>query len=240
MKAVIIQLIVVLFLGCSQEIDFKRINALMDNEQFEETIRYIKSINTQTITDSLDLKRLNHKLLLATKAVEFYKIKYSLNNDDTSGFIILMDSLYQVILGMDSLKGRWYKFDYHFLEAKYYLKKQDKNNWFKAIVKSLDFPTERQDNKISATMDIAFYYAEKRQYEEAREWMDKAVRSLDISQNKQYGKIYTEYMNGNFKNAAELTKTNIQNQETKHWQQFHSFLKLYADSLTMENRFRLW
>jgi hypothetical protein len=92
-----------------------------------------------------------------------------------------------------------------------------------------------------AYFKLAFLYASEQEYVKAREMMDKAMRTMNFNEmNPVLQQVFLDYMEGKFKKARlELSKVDRRSLD-KSWQPFEIFLTKYSDSLTMEERFKLW
>lgn len=227
--------------GCSAEPDFDKIDTLIREEMYKSAQKYIKSINRQAVSDSLTLKKLDHRLLLIDKGMLFRDIDSLLTLRDSSALADRMNAALLHINAQDSIKARWYWFDYYESDARFQKLFGDTNGWLSSQIRASVFPTNYPGKKVDILQNLAFHYASIHYFVEAREWMDKAVRSMDMqTEHKQLNDVYVHYMNGNYQEAKRLIISISKKLKSDNWQRFQDFLSLYADSLTMENRFRLW
>jgi hypothetical protein len=231
-----------LLIGCSENIDLAPIDELIKQKKYEEAIQQIKDIDILLIPDSLILKRIKHRKILAEKGIVSLKMDMLFSKKNTSKISTEIALLNTFIKSKDSLSARWYLFDFYHYKGRYSFQQSDTLAWLKNTIIAMGYPSSDREIKTSLLMDIAFYYARKSEFVQAREWLDKAMRQFDVSsnKNKKLGHVFVHYMNGKFHLADSIFNTINDLNEKSHWQKVHSFLNLYADSLTMKNRFRLW
>ncbi len=236
-----ILLIFLLLFGCSANEDLKPIDELIQQKKYLKALEQINKIESNSINDSLILKRINHRKVLATNGKLFSKMDSLFFKNDSSRIKSELKLIHDFIKTNDTLIARWYYFDYFRNKGQLFLMKPDTMSWLTNIKKAVEFPSSNEEMKNSLFIDIAFYYAGKKKFIAAREWLDKAMGRLNINEKEtELVKVYSHYMNGKF-HLADSHLNRIKYLDKKsHWQKVQHFLNLYSDSLTMENRFRLW
>ena len=233
--------LILLFFSCSEDIDLKPIDELIKQKKYVEALETIRDIENLSISDSLILKRIKHRKVLAKKGQVFLRLDRLFFQKDTLKIKSEMILVKRFIKTTDSVTARWYYFDYYHNKGRYLLLKSNTKAWLNNTIKALEFPSSDEGLKNSLFLDIAFYYAQKNEYVTAREWLDQALRRLNIDKDETgLRQVYWHYMNGKF-HSADSILNKIGNFEQKPmWKRVHIFLNLYVDSLTIKNRFRLW
>ncbi len=237
------QLIYILFLliSCTDKIDLKPLDKLILQKKYTEALDIIERMESLSIADSLIIKKIMHRKILAKKGQLFINMDTLFLQKDTSALKAELIRINTFINTKDSVTARWFYFDYYFHHGLFLELKSDTALWLKNVTMAITFPTSEQVKKNSLFLDIAFYYAQNNHFVTAREWLDKALRSLEIEETVAgLDRVYLEYMNGRFLIADSIMAKIDFLDEQSQWKRVQSFLNLYADSLTMENRFRLW
>jgi hypothetical protein len=225
-----------LFSNCIDNVNLEPIDKLIKEKQYDEAINRIQAINLPPFPDSLLIRRLKQRELLARKGKLFSGL-----NGDSEKIENQLSLIKSRINKMDSLRARWFFFDYYENLAKYALFNSDRKSWMAYIEKLEHLPTSEPDIKTALFIDAAFYLAENGDFENARNWMDKAMRRIELEEDRiLLESVYEKYMNGRFKEADSILSQNKGSLENFHWKRIQSFLNLYTDSLTLKNRFRLW
>jgi len=223
-----------------QEIDYNELNRLIENEQYEMAISKIVKYKDAT-SNHLELQKLNQLYIFADKSLLFKKIQTRLNSKDTCCIKDDLDLIFSKIQSKDSLSQRWYYFDYYLCQGQYYSLVNDSSKQVRNLLKAVEYPVADLQKKINIFLDLAFHYAELNQFEKAREWLDKALRSFNKNEHKgQLLYAYMAYMNGDYLKADSILIFVPKENKNLNWQRVESFFNLYVHSLSLKNRFRLW
>ncbi|KAA3608490.1 MAG: hypothetical protein D8M58_19645 [Calditrichaeota bacterium] len=234
-------LTLVIVISCADDVDLKPVDNLIRQKNFSEALELINSFEGFSIDDSLTQKRINHRKVLAEKGQLFLELDSVFLEGDTVKLKINLIRIKNIIKSKDTLAARWYYFDFFKSKARYKLLKSDTSGWLFNIDKAVSFPSSEVNAKSDLFIDVAFYYAQKNKFVEARAWLDNAIRSFHINEKDTiFRDIFSHYMNGKFNKADSILTEVVDFTEEPQWQKVQSFLNLYSDSLTMENRFRLW
>ena len=230
-----------LVLSCStQKIDYDELGSLIKNDQSEQALIKIKAYK-ETTRNPLELQKLNQLYISADKNLLFKELSVRLAKQDTSGIKNDLQQILQKIEQKDSLAQRWYYFDYYKSQADFFSLMSDSAGQVKALLRTGAYPVKDIQKRINVCFDLAFHYAQLKQFDIAREWLDKALRSFE--KNDHHGpllNVYMEFMNGNFNRADSILKEIPAENKTLNWQRVESFFNLYLNSLSLKNRFRLW
>lgn len=229
-----------LFFCVPQEIDYALLNKLIASKKYEQAIEKIEEYRGST-SNLLELQKLNQLYISADKSLLFKKVNTKLNNKDTINFKLEMDSIHQQILAKDSLSQRWYYFDFYWNQGKYFSLYGDSSKQIKNLLKAVEYPVREIQKKMNVFLDLAFHFAELNQFEKAREWLDKALRTFNKKDIKgQLLDVYMAYMNGKYAKADSILSVVPKENKNLNWQGVESFFNLHKDSLSLKNRFRLW
>ena len=241
MKNKVFFILIVLICSCSKKYDFSEIDGLIKEQKYRQASEILSTIETESLVDSTDIKKYNHRLLLAKKGLMFQYFDSILAVGDSEKINQALVQIKQKISTIDSGKARWYWFDFYTRRAGLYFNNSQRREWQISAEKAVNFPTEQDSIKRKLLFDLAFYFAVDGKFVNAREWLDKAIRGLDAQAERSFlNDAYILYMNGDYKQANLILSSNSEKIIDKDWKRFSGFLSLYADSLTMENRFRLW
>jgi len=222
------------------EIDYNEINNLIAQHKYEQAIQEINQYKEST-SNLLEKQKLEQLYITADKALLFADIRLRLRKGDTLQLKTIMDSIFKNIQTKDSLAQRWYYFDYYFNQAQYYALKNDSAQQVDNLLKATTYPVKEIRFKINVFIDLAFHYAELGEFEKAREWLDKALRSFDKDEHKGLLlDVYIAYMNGDYSRADSILTLVPQENKNLNWQRIETFFNLYLKSLTLKNRFKLW
>ncbi len=88
---------------------------------------------------------------------------------------------------------------------------------------------------------LALHLAENDSLLKARILFDKSFRMVRFNQlNDNLKQAYLNFMDGKFNSCLLILKQIPEDQKDKHWKKLEHFLTLYANKLTIEERFKLW
>ncbi len=234
-------LLFILINSCVGDVNLEPIDKLIEEKQYDEAINHIRAINLPPFPDSILIRRLKQRELLARKGKFFSGLDTLFLSGDSVKIENQLNLIKSRINMMDSVNARWYFFDYYNNLSKYALLKSDRKNWIWNIEKLEHLPTSGPDIKTALFIDAAFYLAENGDFENARNWLDKSLRGIEIEEGNIFlERVYKKYMNGKFKVADSILYQNKGSLTSFHWKRIQFFLNLYTDSLTLQNRFRLW
>ena len=227
--------------GSPEPPDLAPVDRFITQGKLKQASDNIDSILRRSDLDSITIRKLDHRRLLINKQMWFMPLAKGLNSKDTSG-------LYQRIIvskyafsRYDTLKKRWFWHDYLSLLSQYYLLKKDSTKWLDYGQKALAYPAQMPMREVATMQDFAFYYARKKKFEKAREWMDRAARSFDKkSFSPALLEVYQAYVEGKYSLAYKYLKHIPLKKKRIHWQRMELFFKFYKDSLNQKNRYRLW
>jgi len=230
-----------LIFSCSaQKIDYDELGSLIKNNQSEQALIKIQAYK-ETTRNTLELQKLEQLYISADKNLLFKELSLKLAKQDTSEIKNDLQQILQKIAQKDSLAQRWYYFDYYKSQADYFALMSDSARQVKALLRTGAYPVKDIQKRINVCFDLAFHYARLKQFESAREWLDKSLRSFEKSdQQGPLLNVYMEFMNGNFSRADSILKEVPAENKTLNWQRVERFFNLYLNSLSLKNRFRLW
>lgn len=240
-KSASIVILTFLFISCSsRKIDYQKINKSLASKEYQQAIQQIDGYRQFMLTP-LDQKKLNQLYITADKGLLFDNLENIISAGDSIELKAELVSIKQQIQSRDSLAQRWYFFDFYLAQSHYHRILKDSSNQLNNLLLAVEYPVRDIQKKIDAFLDLAFYYANTAQFEKAREWLDKALRSFNKSDMD--GKlldVYMAYMNGNYSKSDSILALIPQKNKNSSWQRIESFFNLYLNSLSLKNRFRLW
>lgn len=233
--------LIVLFISCeSPKIDFNELNTLISDEKYEMAISKIE-VYKETTANLLDNQKLDQLYITADKALLFNKLNSKLEKKDSTGVIQELKFILSKIQQKDSLTQRWYYFDYYLSRGQYFSLINDSAKQVLNLLKAIEYPAKDIQKETNIFLDLAFHYARIEQFESAREWLDKALRSFNRDENEgELLEVYMAYMNGAYFKADSLLTLVPDKNKNFNWQRVATFFNLYRDSLSLKNRFRLW
>jgi len=230
--------------GCRQSVkpvDVSGIDQLLATGKLKQASREINKQLNNFELDSLQIKKLLHRRMLVEKEQLFAPIKKKLFSKDTNGVRHSLSLSQNYISKYDTLKRRWFWHDYFFLLAQYSAIKKDSARWLSTGTRCLSYPSQEHKSEMKMMEDFAFYHARHKKYNKARYWLDRIVRSLVRKTVKgRFDDVSQYYFDGKFNLAFRELVNTPDSVKTVHWRRIQEFFKLYADSLTMDNRYRLW
>ncbi len=235
---------IIIFIGCSgspEPPDLASVDRFITQGKLKQASNKIDTILHRADLDSITIRKLDHRRLLINKQMWFMPLANGLNRKDTSGLYQRIKLSKYSFSIYDTLKKRWFWHDYLSLLSQYYLLKKDSAKWLDYGQKALTYPAQIPMREVARMQDFAFYYARKKKFGKAREWMDRAARSFDKkSFSPALLEVYQAYVDGKYSQAYKYLRRIPSEKKQVHWQRMEQFFKLYKDSLNQKNRYRLW
>lgn len=229
----------VVFTGCGREKKIGEIDRLLEQDELVEARRLLKTELQFFYDDSLYARQLKHRLRHIDRKMLFSiydSVLYT--RQDTAQAIRALNKARKSIQAKDALSQRWYWFDYYERKARL-MRNLGRVNWADTLARIVDYPAPEPRQKTDIMFELARYHAGNQEFVKAREWLDKAMRTFGPEQIKGvYGDIYLHYMDGHFSKAESLL--NISDDVAYPWSEVRQFLNAHVDSLTLEDRFKLW
>jgi len=233
--------LIILLISCATpEIDYNELNALIADKKYETAMSKIE-VYKGTTANMLENQKLDQLYIAADKGLIFNTLNSRLAKNDSSGIDLELKVILQKIQQKDSLNQRWYYFDYYVSRGQYFSLLGDSAKQVYNLLKAIEYPAKNVQKRTEVFLDLAFHYARIKQFEDAREWLDKALRSFNKDEIE--GKlldVYMAYMNGSYLKADSLLSIVPAENKNFNWQRVTTFFNLYKDSLSLKNRFRLW
>ncbi len=233
--------ILLLLFACSKHPQIEKIDTLIQQGKLQQAKQLINSELKREYSDTLQYRRLQYRLIKIQKLQIFKPIDS----------LITAQKLAQALRGLERLdsllkkdwrkKSKYFWFDYFSRMATIYRAQGNDSLWFKMVQKAVNHFTDNYEQKQKLYEEAAFYLAQKGKVDQGRKMMDFALREVDLTGlNESLKQAYYLYLNGKFKESLNQLRQVSDSQKDEHWQRLEQFLTKYADSLSVEERFKLW
>jgi len=227
---------------CSEkEADLDLVDSLITSGEYVQAGEILRNFEMQSYSDTLQIKRINQRIRVIERKKYFDSIDHLIKLKNWPEAREMLDNLKYKIGKMNKDKKLFYSFDYYFRLSIVDSAMIGQEKAVNSMEKALEYPTSEHEILWSIYEKLAFYYAEQNKMVIARENLDKALRKTDLNLIAPgLKKVFSYYMNGEFKKAKQLITEIPDSVKDKHWKTTQLFLKKYGDKLTMEERFKLW
>ncbi|MBN2423392.1 MAG: hypothetical protein JXR46_02480 [Calditrichaceae bacterium] len=226
---------------CTEKPDIDSVDSLITSAKYKQALEILRRGQLMPGLNPAEKLRIKTRVEKVQRLLFFEKLNHhiTVNNWEAAGKHA--DTLkYKITLLPEKSKDPYY-FDYYHLKSKTDSALSGLEAWQISLEKANQYYTPEYQQVQEIYEKLAFYHARRGEFVKAREMMDKSMRKMNLSvMDSALSKVYQLYMDGKFTEAcAELKDLKNINLDA-HWQSARKFLNFYADSLTLEDRYKLW
>jgi hypothetical protein len=227
--------------ACTEKVDINEIDSLMAHGNYREAVKILRKSNSTSGLNQVEKQRIRVRLMKAERILYFENLDKYIYERNWDKAAAEADNLKTEIDKMDKKIAAPYYFDYYYKRSQVDSVLIGIDQWKRNLDLALNHYTPDYRYEQEIYLKQAFYYSLTGEFVKAREMMDKAMRKMSITEiDSTLKQSFLLYMEGKFKDSRERLSSVEIKYKNEIWQKFELFLALYGDSLTMQERFKLW
>ena len=242
MRYYTIILCLLLSLNCHEpEAKLDTVDQLIHNGDYISAKTILKSELKKSFSDTLQYNRIHNRLKRIRQIQFFSPLDTEIQNKNWNAAKIVYNEL-TLALKDSSDTVKWaYSFNHFHKKSLLDSALQNNNDYFNSLQQAVKYPTTQKSLLRHKYEQLGLYLAEQDSLVSARENFDRSFRMVQISRlDSVLTPAYFLYMDGKFSSSLKKMQIIPDSLKDAHWQRLEKFLSLYADKLTLEQRFKLW
>ena len=244
---ILIRLCIIVFIiglfsiACTEKPDINSVDSLITYGEYKQALEVLRRGQLMPGLNPAEKLRIKARVEKVQRLLFFEKLNQLLLANNWEAAAKHTDTLiYKISLLPEKSRDPYY-FDYYHLKSKTDSVLSGIEAWRISLEKANQYYTPEYQQVQMIYEKRAFYHAKRSEFIKAREMMDKSMRKMNLSvMDSALSKVYQLYMDGKFTEAC-VELENLKNKKLDgRWQIVRKFLNSYADSLTLEDRYKLW